>query len=290
MSAATRMDRTRCFSLSATYRFAPCALRHAPAIFIPFLIFAVVELACLGVLYYAPRQPWSAVLGPPIRAFWGEAFLHYPANFLLLPHLVSLARTVLYVLVGSLLNGIAVLSVRYAYAGGIAGPVVGKAVRRYGALCMVSLLSAGAFMLFSRLFGLANSLYFVHHSALLWIPARIWLGPVAFLANLLASISIQALFIYAIPAMMIDDAGLFKAIAGSVRLCRRMFLPTVTLIVIPVLVYVPIMVLQYKTPYFVNLNPESVVYIAASGALINSLFVDVLVTVSITYLYLTARE
>jgi hypothetical protein len=57
-----------------------------------------------------------------------------------------------------------------------------------------------------------------------------------------------------------------------------------------VLAYVPVMVLQYKTPFFVRLNPESVLFIAAAGSLVNSLIVDVLVTVSMTYLYLSVKE
>lgn len=83
-------------------------LRKHPAFFIPFIIFALFDALALIILFLAPRMPLILVLGPFIRTFWGEGFLHYPTNFLLLPKLFFLNRMVLSVIAGSLLSGIAV--------------------------------------------------------------------------------------------------------------------------------------------------------------------------------------
>lgn len=84
------------------------SLKNHPAIFLPFLIFAILEFAALVFFYLTPRMPLRVIFGPIIRTFWGERFLHYPLNFLLLPKLASLSRMVLSVIFSSLLTGMAV--------------------------------------------------------------------------------------------------------------------------------------------------------------------------------------
>src|SRR5512137_299041 len=92
-------------SLINTYNLVFKALTRQQKLWVPFIIFVFTELVLLMLLYVAPRQPFNAVLAPPIRAFWGERFLHYPANFLLLPKLESLLRNYLTVFLGSFLTG-----------------------------------------------------------------------------------------------------------------------------------------------------------------------------------------
>src|SRR4030042_4575140 len=72
---------------------------------IPFVSFFAFELLSLIILYYSPRQPFRVIFGPPIKTFWGERFLHYPFFFMLLPKLLSTARMVLSVFIGSLTAG-----------------------------------------------------------------------------------------------------------------------------------------------------------------------------------------
>jgi hypothetical protein len=52
--------------------------KRYPAIMMPFGCIALFEILGLIILFLAPRPPFSSVLAPVIRAFWGEQFLHYP--------------------------------------------------------------------------------------------------------------------------------------------------------------------------------------------------------------------
>ena len=63
-----------------------------PAVYLPFLIFALIELTALIVLFLAPRSPANVLLGPPIRRLYGEQFLHYPYDLTLLPKLYYYAQ------------------------------------------------------------------------------------------------------------------------------------------------------------------------------------------------------
>src|SRR4030042_674360 len=94
-------------SLSAAIKY----FKNSPALFIPFLIFAAAESASLIFISLIPRMPLKLVFGPPIKTFWGEIFLHYPANFILMPKLASLARMGLTVVLGSLFTGMAVSAI-----------------------------------------------------------------------------------------------------------------------------------------------------------------------------------
>ncbi|MGE5307660.1 MAG: hypothetical protein ACM3OC_01085 [Deltaproteobacteria bacterium] len=283
--------RARRFSLPQAYRFAPAALRRQPRIIVPFSIFVFAELLCLSLLYLAPRPPLSAILAPPIRAFWGDMYLHYPNNFLLLPQLASWSRTVLYVVIGSFLNGMAVLMVGRVYAGvreheGVAA----STLRRYGALFGVSLLLTALYVGLVKLSNGYLSSYFLVHERLLLLPPGIWMGPVVFVFDLLLGIITQSLFVYAAPGIMLEDRSFFSSITRSFALFAQWPLVSIMLVAVPVALYVPLMVLQYKTPFFVQNNPESVLLIAAAGSLVNSLIVDLLVTVSVTYFYLKVND
>ena len=58
-----------------------------PRTALPLLIMGILDFVALYLLYLAPQRPVSVLLAPPVRAFWGEQFLHYPMNLFLLPKL-----------------------------------------------------------------------------------------------------------------------------------------------------------------------------------------------------------
>ncbi len=257
-------------ALSGIFRFTPLALRNQPAILVPFLIFAVIELCFLTALYFFPRQPFVTVFGPPVRVFFGERFLHYPDNFLLLPQLAAFSRTLLYVVAGSLLEGVAVALVKQAYTGeSPRGSAFLFAARRYGALASVSFLVSLAFLAAVRL-----------------QAAFLSLSLFLFILNVATGVLIQAFFIYAVPVIVIEGRGTVPAMFRSFRLFCKKPLETLLLVTAPVLAYVPIMIFQYKTPFFVSANPESVFLIAAAGTVVNAMVVDMLVYISATFMYL----
>jgi hypothetical protein len=90
---------------------------------------------------------------------------------------------------------------------------------------------------------------------------------------------------------MIDNSKLLNAIGRSLVLFSKYFVQTIILVGLPVLVYIPILILQYKTPYIINhVFPEFVLVIAISAAIISSLVIDILITTSTTFLYLKVKE
>lgn len=263
-------------------------------IYLPFLIFAVAEAISLILIVLAPRTPLVLIFGPPIRTFWGEGFLHYPANFLLLPKLASLSRMFLSLLLGSLLTGIAVLMLRDYYNNKrqTLTSYFKVTLSNYPSLFLVVLIFTASFYFLTKVLILGLAKYFTGgHRQLLFLSARTWMGPILLFLNFLFIIFIQSIFVFAIPLIMIEKRKFISAIAGSFSLFRRMFLRTIILIILPMLLYLPIIILNYKAAFLIEeLFPEAIFIVLFAGIIISSLIVDPVITISATCLYLLYKE
>ena len=280
--------------LKKVYNTTLSSLKNSPTIFVPFIILTIVELIALVIVYLAPRMPLKLIFGPPIRTFWGERFLHYPANFLLLPKLITIARMGLIVFIGSLLSGMAIAIVLDIYKKGQVklGKSFNLAFKNYISLFAVVFVTTASFYYLLKFIniGLLNY-FFAGHRKLLFISSDIWLGPLLLIITFCLALLIQAVFVYALPAIIIGKEKLVRSIVTSFKLFKKMFAKTIILVGLPMLIYVPIIVLNYRTAFLIrNVSPESVLLVSGLGIIISSLIIDPLITVSTTTLYLMDKE
>jgi hypothetical protein len=270
------------------------SLKNHPALFLPFIIFAILEVITLIIIYLVPQMPLRLVLGPVIRTFWGERFLHYPANFLLLPKLASLSRMGLAVIFSSLLSGVAVALVFAVYNKKQIKfkEAFRAALKKYSSLFIVVLIFTLLFYFLVRLVTIVLVSYFIAgHSRLLFLKAGLWMGPILSAINFMLALLIQSAFVYAIPLLIIEKQKLIKAVIGSFVLFKKLFIPTLILVGLPMLVYIPIIVLNSKTAFLIDkVFPEFVLWVYFFGIVISSLLIDPIVTVSTTFLYLLNKE
>jgi hypothetical protein len=276
-------------SLKNAYTYTFRAIRNNPEFFWPFFIFALLESAFLVLLFLAPRMPLRLVLGPPIRTFWGERFLHYPVNFLLLPKLSSLSRMFLSVMFGSLLTGAAVSMAVNVFTKGKARFIdsLKTALKKYLVLFAIILVVTVLFYLTMRFTSTALVKYFIRgHRTLLFIPAALWLGPLAVIINLGMATVIQALFVYAIPALMAENQRFINCLFRSFVTFKNLCIPTLVLIALPILAYLPIIVLNYNAAFIIRKAfPELILVILLTGVFVSALVVDLLITLSTAFLY-----
>jgi len=269
------------------------ALKKHRALLLPFVIFIAFELAALLFFYLIPRMPLRPIFGPPIRTFWSERFLHYPLNFLLLIKLASLSRMFLSVLIGSLTTAMAVFivfDIHNKKAINVKSSFMGS-LKKYAALFAIVFIFTALFYFLAKLVTVGLLKYFIAgHTKLLFLKAGLWLGPILTVLNFIIAILIQGAFIYAIPILLIEKQRLIPAIAKSFVLFKNLFLPTVILIGLPMLLYVPILVLGSNAGFLIDkVFPEFVLLVLILGAIVSSLIIDPLVVVSTTFLYLTKR-
>lgn len=259
------------------------AFKKKPSVFTPFVIFAALEFLALMIIFLAPRMPLILVFGPPIRTFWGEKFLHYPANFLLLPKLASHSRMLLSIFAGSLLSGLAVSRLYEKPSK--------TAFKKYISLFLIVFIISILFYFSVKLIAILLTKYFMDHRRLLFLGARLWLGPISIVINLTLALLIQAPFVYAIPALIAGEEKFIKAILKSFVFFKKHFVTTLALAGLPMLIYIPIVILNYNTSLLIyKFFPEVILFVSLSSIVVSSLIVDPLITISTALFYRDKRQ
>jgi len=109
-------------------------------------------------------------------------------------------------------------------------------------------------------------------------------------AGIAVAFLVEALFIYAYPAMIIERRGVFGAIARSFGVVKHVFFATIVLVFIPRLLEVLFMLVKQKQQGLMNLTfPEITLYILAAGIII-SFVTDSLVFLSTANLFILKQE
>jgi hypothetical protein len=281
-------------SLRKVYNRTTQSIKSNPVLFLPFVIFAAFEFIALMIIYLTPRMPLKLLLGPPIKAIWGERFLHYPANFILIPTLISLVRTGLTVILGSLLTGVATLLVYYIYKKTkIELKDIFKSVlKKYVSLFAIVLFFTMIFYFLEK--GTTKLLfkYFTSgHIKLLFLGPKIWFGIILVCLYFILAVIVQSAFVYAIPILLIEEETLTKSILKSFVLFKKYFIKTILLVALPMIAYIPIIVLQSDSAFLIDrLFPEAVLLVAIFSLIISALVVDLLITLTTTHLYLMHKN
>lgn len=248
--------------------------------FLPFLIVGLVDVFLLIIIYLAPQPPFSAILGPPIKVFWGERFLHYPLNLFLIPRLFDIAHTISTAIIGVLMTGAAVRMLEEVHSGSKPdfGRGLTKSLRAYLKIFVIWLVM---FVLVSAIFRLLPLIFRFKHGT----ASNLVLG-----AGFLISILLQALFIYAIPSVIVEEKKIWQAIKRSVSFCLGNFVPTLILVGLPTLIYIPILILKGKLSLAMSkVFPEAVLIFSGLGIII-SIIMDCLITYSTAVLFLNKRK
>jgi len=281
-------------SLKAAYQKTYQSLKGNKTLFLPFVIFAAVELLALIVLYLAPRMPLKLFLGPLIRALAGEQFLHYPVNFILIPKWMGSLRTGITVLLGSFLTGAATILAYNAYQKINLNfkNSLKIALKKYISLFAIVLVFTVLFYFLNWVLSKALFKLFVKlPPKILFLNLRAMFFPALFCLNFVLAVLVQAAFVYAIPVLMIDGQTLTKSILKSFGLFMKYFLKTIILVGFPMLLYVPLMILQTNpSVLIIKLFPESVLLVSFLSLAISSLVIDLWVTLSATNFYLLHKE
>ncbi len=250
-------------------------LRKNPTVMFLFFAVAFFDLVALIVLYFAPSPPVSNVLAPIIRTFWGDYYLHYPNNFLLLPKLFGYAHFLTSTVLGVFVTGIIIKKIEAETFGqkistlSAAVPVI----RKYLALVAVWLISYGAFV-----FSLKGVLMLLPHNLGIQLVGGFLLGLV-----------MQSILVFLLPALMIIKNSFFKTLLEGIRFGLKNMVLTSALIFTPMLFALGIAVARLFTPFFVRIHPELVLWVLCSSIVI-TLLVDILVTSSATLLFLKVRH
>lgn len=271
-------DKKGKFSIFAVWRKLAGITRKNPVILTPFLWIAFFDALLLLVLFLAPRFPFSPVLAPIVRAFWGERFLHYPANFLVLPRFFYTMRLFLGVIIGSFLTGVAVSLIHQSEEGDV--PLwwfgIRKAVSMYIRLIII--------------WGILLAVYFLTVKIFTFLDPFLISRKIIYGKNFLLGVSIQMLFIFTIPAIIIENKKIPGAIIRSLAFVKNFPVTIFIFIAIPSIMLVPMDYLQIKLPVLMGrFFPEVTLYVLG-GKIFVITIIDFVITASATVLLLLQRK
>jgi hypothetical protein len=243
------------------------ALRRRVAL-VPFGIYAAVQSAVLLVFIGFTVRPLSWFVPGLMSAWLGPRAVHYPNNLIMLRAVMGRTDIVLSVVLGGLVAGAAAYLFSAFYSGSRERFPAGwrAAVRRYVPILAVALLVT------------------VVAQAIVRIPMSMWghfadVRPLRFrlLRMVLTGtvILVQALFVYVIPAIVIDAKRWGAAVAGSMALAVRT--PITTLFVVGVPAAVELL------PAWLMRNSNVIVYRFAPELLILGMFLWIVTIAVINY-------
>ena len=215
-------------------------------LFLPFLINGIIQLIILTLCYWSPRPSLSSFLAPPIRTFWGEAHLHYPQNFLLLPKLFQRAHSASTIFIENLFIAVFVGIFYQVFNKKKISVLVSmkKAASKY-----LSIMMAGAFVavltyfvvrVLDNMCGDANAVWIISH---------------------IAYVLLITFFIYFIPAIIIEGKKVFTSLLRSFSVAKTLLFPSLIFSVILSALYVAVAIVERKAPIFISTFPEKTLII-----------------------------
>lgn len=201
------------------------ALRRRAAL-VPFLIYAGVQTLILLMLVGFTVPPLRFFVPALLRLRFGDEALHYPNNFMVLQRSLGEVDIILSVFLGALVTAAAVYLFASFYSGRKERSSVGLAVgaSKYVPALVIALVVA------------------VLSQVALRVPMSIWGGladtsPMRFrmLRVILIGVIIvvQAVFVYGIAAVVVDNKRVGGALAGTVALAFRKPVTTLLLVAVP---------------------------------------------------------
>lgn len=217
-----------------------------PIVILPFVIIAFFEGIALELIYFSVRPPLSKLAGPVIRKFFGEIFMHYPGNLMILPKIFYYAQVAIYISIGVMLTAISInifknisegLPVRFS-------AMLKNSVKRYfgyfgyGCLIMIAmfLVNKGETFVFLKAMSRLNNI--LPQAAAM----AIYLGFMIFL--FISTIIMYTFLISTVPLMVMAKTSLFKSLLSSVALGGRNFFKILFLILPPFVIYLPFTILK----------------------------------------------
>ena len=259
-----------------TLRQTARVIRSHRKLWLPFLVVAAVEVLFLGLVWLAPHAPFSAVLAPPLRYFFGDRILHYPWHLWFLYHVMKHTHVAASILIGAFMTGVACAMVRQLHKGqpfSLRDALIEKQVR-YGTTVLLWLIT----------WSLARGL---GEACSRWAPKSVW----SLWGIVILTVLLQALLGYAIPASVFAGSSWWKSLLQSVREALRYPWSTLMVVTIPSVVLIAFVALVPPARVFTWMSrwtPECVLLLVV-GRLVLWTVADVFTTVALAHLWWNHR-
>lgn len=246
-----------------------------PTILLLFFLSALIDSLALTVLFLSHSGIFNTALGPIIRRLWGEAYLHYPDNFILLPKLQNYSHICLLVTLGILISAIVIKKIQ-GYLKDIDVTTIhatGIAMQKYFPLLLV-------WIPIYLLVKFSLSAMIVH------MPAVAYLR-ILELTGLLLFFQVVSAFLF--PAIILSGKSFFTALGEGLVLSMKEVVNLIILLAAPVFLSVVVSYAKAMAPIWFPQAPELILVFLYAGIWIGML-IDIYITTVTTILYVKVRN
>jgi len=268
-------------------------IRKTPRLLLPLSIVAFLEALWLEILCFSLQPPLKTFFLPPIKRFFKEVSLHYPAFLFTVPTLFGYGQLLIYVFMGGFLTAVTIVMAASLSEGHplTFGAAWKKASKRFLALIFISFFMVFllAFVSGREISFLKAGFEFAGRGAL-----RNLLGllmKVFRYLNFLIAVAIQTFVFFIFPLLVLENKKFFRAFGEGILFGGKHFGRAFLLLLFPTLFYGPIWFLKGRISLLVQktLYPEVIVWVLGVG-IVATLLVDTFIAVSATLFFLRIRH
>lgn len=248
------------------------------SLWLPFFVYALLQIIVLYFLLCFTSPPLAAVLVPIFRKAYGEAILHYPLFLIFLPTVFSTASVIIGLVLGTILDGAAVFMFCSHFSGKSVSFVSGikNALSKYWVLLLLGVFKLPIIWIMKIPFWLLKDV-------VTGSPKREFALGIGCIA---LGVIYMSIFIYATPEIIWRGKKIFEAIGNSWRIFIHSFVSTFLFIFIPLMLNLPINFLKGQSRVLIaKFNPEVVAWIVVLGIIL-SILVNYLSLGAISRFYL----
>jgi hypothetical protein len=243
-----------------------------PATLLPFAGYAAAQLLLLAGLFFFIYPPFSFTFLPLQKALYGEAALHYPNNFIVMPQMFEILNLVLAGVLGTLAIGHATV---LFFNSGEAKPTRRMAISV--SKCYFHLLGAWfveTALVLLVMFGF-DSLFKRMPDMEAYITTF----------RVLTVIGVSTLFAFPAALILIDEKPFWTALPQSIKLAASYAVITFLLIGLPTLLQLPVdFLLSNSAKLARKLNPEIITGVIAIGVFV-AMASNYFIVGTVTHLY-----
>ncbi len=251
--------------------------------FVPFLIYALIQLGLLLSLADAVNSPLAGLYISIIRKLFSENALHYPNFFFILTPLYNQLNLVLSGIIGTIIIGVATM----LFAGKFTdktisvGQAFANTFSKYGALIVVWIIETILTLVF--IIGLPyilNKFFMPDYRT----------GQIFELMGLILGILVVSMFAYTTALIVLNNQTIGASLSKTFKLFGKNGGTSFILVAVPSLMYFPLSYLLRKVNVIIDkFSPEMIAVLLGFGILL-TLFTSYFQIGSITRLYLIQLE
>jgi len=262
-------------------------------IFYPFITIVFINFLVLEILYFSPRYPLSVFFAPIISHIWGEGYLRYPMDLVLLPKLFYYVQVLILLFLSSFLIALIVdmvnainneeqVNFKVSFKRSLSG---------YVYIAAYSFLSLLLFKLFDKGYGLLlNRAFKIHSTAGIYFWIKKFVFYFTPYAQFIYGIFVTAFLIYIPILIILEKKKFLGALIGNFKVLFGSFWLTFALVLVPTLFYLPILLMHSNITSLAEMtSPEIQVVVLALNVFVTT-GISIFVIAAATTYYLYKKE